>query len=452
VRLAVLVLIAWPALALAKPKVAVAPIDGDDDGKVAAAVAEAAKSDAKIVGPDKVSGAMESLGVTTTTTRGLKKLRIKLEADVIIHGTLERDGSKKHLVLTLSGRAHGPSLELDYKTQKTLKKELAAKLPKRIDEAMGGDEEPDPDDDPKPVHKDRDDPPAKKDRDDPPARKDQDDSPPRRKVAETEHVRKRAHDESEEDDDHPKRKRRHRRNALSAAAIAFDAGGAFARRTLTYDGGAMRPPNVGTADPGVRIAGEVYPFSMDGLDSPAAGLGLYGEYGRTFGLSIDVPGTSVSAPITDAHYSVGARYRFVFGQTTLAVGAAYWRRYYTADRSGLTLATQLDMPDVSYTAVAPGVLARIALSPTIGGFASLDLPLVLDAGPIVSSTNYGSASVLGFDFAAGVQFAVAPHYAVAGESFNDVEMHLLILVKRSMGIVGRSPSVLDASLGPGDAA
>src|SRR5262245_22798571 len=52
VRLALLVLVAICGIAQAKPKAAVAPLDGDDDNKVAEAVATAAGSSAKVVGPE----------------------------------------------------------------------------------------------------------------------------------------------------------------------------------------------------------------------------------------------------------------------------------------------------------------------------------------------------------------------------------------------------------------
>jgi hypothetical protein len=83
-----------------------------------------------------------------------------------------------------------------------------------------------------------------------------------------------------------------------------------------------------------------------------------------------------------------------------------------ADRSGLTMPTQLDMPDVDYTAVAPGVVARFAAAPKVGVVLAADVPLMLDAGPIAKAGGYGAADILAFDVLAGLQIVIAPHAAL----------------------------------------
>src|SRR5690606_23874947 len=106
-----------------------------------------------------------------------------------------------------------------------------------------------------------------------------------------------------------------------------------------------------------------------------------------------------------------------------AFGLAYWRSYYIADRSGLGNPTQLDMPDVDYSALAPGIAVRLAATPKISAFATLDVPLMLHSGPIQDPTSYGSSKILAFDLRAGAQFAVASHVAVqVGLDFEQVGM------------------------------
>ena len=93
---------------------------------------------AKVTGPERVAKAMDTLSITTFNSKSLKKLRVNLEVDVVIHGAVTRR-SKKHLELTLSGKGkQKETLELDFKTTKALKKELAAKLGKKLDDAAGG--------------------------------------------------------------------------------------------------------------------------------------------------------------------------------------------------------------------------------------------------------------------------------------------------------------------------
>ncbi|HSN27752.1 MAG TPA: hypothetical protein VLT45_15780, partial [Kofleriaceae bacterium] len=139
-------LVAAPALA--KPKAAVAPLEGDDDQKVSKLVADAAGDHAKVTGPERTAKAMDNLSITGFKTRDLKKLRSNLEVDVIIHGTVSKDGGKKHLALTLSGKGKQKEMvELDYKSTKTLRKQLSSALAKKLDAAAGGGNDDDADDD-----------------------------------------------------------------------------------------------------------------------------------------------------------------------------------------------------------------------------------------------------------------------------------------------------------------
>jgi hypothetical protein len=433
VRWALLVLLV-AAPALARPKAAVAPLDGDDDQKVAKVVADAAGEHAKVTGPARVAKAMDSLSITSLKSRDLKKLRSNLEVDVIIHGAVSKEGSKKHLALMLSGKGKQKStLELDFKTTKALRKELDDALGKKLDVAAGGGNDDDADDDDgeakRPFGDDK--PKEDKPKDDPPrheAKKhdDDDDKPKSKKRVAAADVRKHGDDD---DDDRPrkKHKRHHRggdddddgddegppRNPITQAAAWVDVGGAFARHTLTWTGtGMTKPPAVGTAAMSAAVEGELYPGAFSSLKGPGAGLGFYGDYEHAFGLGIAVPGANVTVPIKQDHYAIGARYRVVFGSSSVAFGAAYWRRSYVADRSALMMPTQLDTPDIDYTAVAPGILARFAAAPKVGVVLSADFPLMLDGGPIVKGTSYGAATILAFDVLAGLQIELAPHYAL----------------------------------------
>ena len=159
-------------------------------------------------------------------------------------------------------------------------------------------------------------------------------------------------------------------------------------------------------------------------------------------MSIKVPGTTVSSSINQGHYSVGARYRFVTGTSSFAFGASYWRRFYIADRHALMSPTLLDMPDVSYTAITPIAIARIAASPTIGAFFTADFPLMLSTGQIQSGTSYGRGKVIAFDITGGADVALAPHYALhlaaeisqAGFTFNAVMRGVSSATDRLIGL------------------
>jgi hypothetical protein len=490
-----LLLVAIPRLAFAEPKVAVAPLD-DDDGKVADIVGDVVAERAKLVKPGRVESAMRSMGVGVLSAKTLKKLRAKLDVDVVIYGSVEKENGTKRVSLTFAGSNKSkPRLEVEAKNEKQLRKELAGKLAKRIATAMEGDEGSDEEDEEaaereeaaqreaerkrqederrraeerrkkeeeearereeakraerkrleederkreaaerkrKPrgdEDEDEDDRSAqrKKRGDDRKQREDEDEDGDRKKkrVAdsgedededEENRTRKRLGDEDEadeDDEDRPRKKRRQKRHALTQHALWLDGGAAFARRTLTYEStGMMRPPPVGVAVPSGRLEGELYPAAFSTLKGAVAGIGVSAVLGYTVGVGIDVPGTNVTSSVKNAHMAIGARYRFVFGAHSIAPGVSYWRRYFLADRSGLMNPDQLDMPDVDYKAIAPGVIAHIGVTPKVAAFGSLDVPLMLNSGPIQEPASYGSAKILAFDFRGGARITVAKHAAL----------------------------------------
>ena len=433
--LAFVLVVLLPTLALAKPKVAVVALDNDDDGKITTVLVDAADDHATVTKPTKVQRAMDKLSLTELNKRGLKKLRIELEVEVVIHGKVGKENGKRHIELVLSGKGKKEmTIDIAIGPLKSLKKDLSKRLDKKIEEMTGGEEDPDEEDQPKKFSDAADDAPKKHDEDAPkkhdddkpkkhdedadarPKKHDDDDRPKKKKVASDDEVSA----SSDDDSGRKHHKRRHHgddeaapRNPMTTGAVWVDVGAEVARRTLTWTTtGTTRPPNVGTAAAAGRIGGEIYPFAFDSPSGGQAGLGLYGEYAKTVGLSIAVPNSTLKSTINDGHYQVGARYRFVFGDTSLAVGASYWRRYYKADRSALMTPDQLDMPDVDYAGLAPGAEVRFAATPSVSGFASVDVPLVMASGDIQSSTSYGRGTVIAFDVLGGVQILLGPHYAL----------------------------------------
>ena len=85
------------------------------------------------------------------------------------------------------------------------------------------------------------------------------------------------------------------------------------------------------------------------------------------------------------------------------------RRRSSADWAAGSLA---DVPDVEYSAIAPGAVARFAGGPKLGVFVGLELPLMLSAGPIQKSASYGPANILAIEADAGIEYLVTEHYAL----------------------------------------
>jgi hypothetical protein len=410
VRISLLVILAWilvPALALANPKVAVAPLDGDDDGKVAKLVDEAAASVAKVTSAKAVAKALDDLSITDPdNSKAAKRLRAKLGVDAVIYGKLERDGAKKKLSLSIYTRGKKPekfAIEYKVSSSKAFRDALKDQLGNKLAPDDNGKDDDD-DDGPKPAAK-----PEPK--------------PERSESRSTHESTSSRHTASTDDDDDDssgsvhKRGHRHKssleRDRVTQGAVFADAGAAGVHRGLTYvpKTGGTAPPPVGTAAAAGQFDGEIYPGAFDTLQGTAAALGLYASANKALGLKITIPGSTQSSAINQMSYAVGARYRFIFGQSSLAIGASYWGQSFVADRSTLTTAV-LNMPDTSYTAFAPGALLRAAASPTIGVTVQVDVPLMLKSGPITDPTHFGAASVVSFAVTGGLDIALGPNYGL----------------------------------------
>jgi len=435
-----LVWLAWPVTVLAKPTLAIAPIDGDRDDEIADAIADAIAEDAKVVRGKKVDRALAALDISgRLSLKDVKKLAKKLDADVVVHGKVEKDGKARTLELRVTHRGKKPvKVEIAFKSARAskFKKELRDELRRRLGEAgdAGGDDEGDDDGDRKRkklTERDDDDKRGKK------RRRDDDDDRKRKRIAErdddddrSKRRKKRRDDDDDRDDDDRDDDERDdderddddrdgpgvaaRRHPATQVALRIHAGGAFGRRSLTYTTtGGNAPPSVGTAAPAGRVEVEVYPGAFGTTKGLAASLGLVAAFEKTFGLSIDnIPGSAAAAPIDQGHYAIGARYRAVFGDHSFAAGLSYWRRHYIADRTALAAPTVLDAPDVDYSAIAPGATLRLGATPKIGVFFVVDVPLMLSAGPIQTDQSYGPADVIAFEAEGGVDVVLGTNYGL----------------------------------------
>jgi hypothetical protein len=414
VLIAIAVAFLGGASAFAKPRGAVTPVDGDSGDKMGEAVRDLLGDKLAVVAPEDVDRAMSKLRVSGELEEDeILRLRQRLDAAVVVQGKLGRAGKKKTVKLTVWVRGKQPSVfNVQYKSVGSEKfrevvREALLKRIGSIDDLAEGEEKPKKK---KVASADDDDDDGDDDGDRPKKKK-------KKKVAS-------ADDDDDDDDAKPKARKRKRgrddddgdgegvreQPARPLPAARVDAGLSFAARYLTYtvaSDSTTRPPKVLTPAPAGRFEGELYPLALSNRESPLAGLGIFGEYNKTVGLSIDVPNTmGKSAPINQAHYAIGARYRLALGKSAISGGVAYARRHYIADRSSLAQPTQLDTPDVDYAAISPVIGGRTQVAPRVALFAELDAMLVLSAGAIAKADNYGSGDVFGIGGNGGVDIAL----------------------------------------------
>jgi hypothetical protein len=443
-----LVCIAIPAHGIArpKPKIAVAPLDGDPGNKIAEAVVEAlAGKDYAVVGHKQTGREIARLSLPgELDAKATHKLTTKLGVVAVVDGKVGKAGGKRVLHLEVHRRGKpdsGFTVEFKTTTSKGFRRGIHDEIGKKLE---GASEDPDRDDDAKPSLSADDSKrkpaaaaavrPAGDDGD---ARRPRDGDTERpRKPAPTDDAPRRSREPAPDDDDAARRSRkaeagkparrvaaaddegeatvrkRERRDADAApqTAARVGAGGSLAQRLLSWDvrsGFTQVPPRVRTTAGSGRVDGEIYPFALADPQSGLAGLGLAGSYDKTFGLSLQVPNQIVRAPVNQSHYAIGVRYRLGLGETaSLAFGLDYARRHFIADRSGLGAAV-LDAPDVDYAAVSPGAWLRVPVASSVTVFGGADGLLIFDAGSIQKATSYGPATVYGLEGAVGVDISLA---------------------------------------------
>lgn len=196
-------------------------------------------------------------------------------------------------------------------------------------------------------------------------------------------------------------------------AFRVDVGLELLARALTFDSRAFAnaPPPMRSTSPGVRVAGEAYPFARDARPL-VAGLGLAGEYDQALGLNLYAaasPGTAL--PVDQHHWSIGARFRHAFGDATMPTITAaldYTDRVFAVDRSS----GMADMPDVDYAGFEPGIDVRVPVTPKIALLAGGRLTLLQSAGAITNASQYGSANIRGGRAMTALDFVLGRHTAL----------------------------------------
>jgi len=446
-----LVCVALPAGALARPKtkIAVAPLVGDGNGKIAAAVVDALSGvDYAVTGPKETGREITRLGLPDELdAKASRKLARKLGVAAVIDGKLSKAGGKRFLHLAVHRRGvPEDGFTVEFKTaskafRRSVRDEITSKLegagddrddddaaddagrPRTLAETGAGRSDrasDDADAERKRVAADEDAARKRKLADDEDgARKRKLDDGARKRPAEPARRSRRVAAGDGDDDTAAVRKRRRRARDDEAAAplltARVGAGGSVAQRELSWQlrsGFTQVPPRVLTYAGSGRVDGELYPLALADPGSALAGLGLAAAYDKTFGLSIKIPNQTIRAPINQSHYTVGARFRFAVGEaSSIALGLDYARRKYTADRGGL-MGAALDAPDVDYAAVSPVVAIRVPITGSVAVFGGADGLLVFEAGGIQKSASYGPAKVYGLEGSAGVDIALAKQIAL----------------------------------------
>lgn len=392
----------WVGVAYAKPRIAVAPIEGDDSGDMRDAVADALDGgDLDVISTGKVTKAIDKLGYEgELTDKQAKKVAKELEADALVQAKLGKSGRNKTLRFTIfvkGKRERGFKVTFNNEKSSKFKSKLRDKITEKVDgasdEVAKGDDESD--DDRRKKKK------KKKKR----LGRDEDSEEPT----------------SDEDADIDAAVARVSGHSANRVAVRVDIGASFQNRILRFTQRANFPegpkPYSNTYVPGARIEGELYPLAFGNPKSFVSGLGLAGEYDRTLSLTLRTTAEpTVPVPTKQYHWFVGGRIRVPFGKSTtspsVTLGFDYGKRAFSPDRRQLMKASSLDVPNTTYTSLQPGLALRVPFIPQLAFAASAKAHLIRDAGPIQKLDEYGRARVFGVTAQAGFDIVLGDRFAI----------------------------------------
>jgi hypothetical protein len=452
--LACVAAIAVPRIAAAKPHVAVLPIVDDNGSELLDAVSAAVEDDVSLTTMREITHTMDKLRLgDELSDRDLQKLVTELEVDALVRGVAEKEGAARVLhirVYAFGKRSHGFSIHFGNAKSPKFKRAFRDALIGKLAQLNGSDDAHG-----KPrKHDDRDEDVGA---DNDPDGNDHDDDPLHPNANKAKHAVKTATggsgDASGDDDkgddsgdDSGDGGHKHKKRAKhgdgsdgtdggSPAVIGSlhsfhhvvaraDLGVSVLTRSFTFNSTAFAQapkPYSQSPVPGIRFSGELYPFGTTDPTAASAGLGLAAAYDQTLQLSLRTPTQpETPLPATQRHWSVGLRYRLSLGHlptsATLTFGIDYGGREFVVDRTPL-MGGAIDLPDVDYTIVEPGVAFRLPLGRAVALTVSGRYLLVSSAGAVSDPAQYGPGSVYGVEGDVGLEFALGQHVAfrLAGE-------------------------------------
>lgn len=418
--------------AVAAPKVALPAIDGDDSGDIREAVAEAVDSkELSVLGAKETNRTLDKLkiDVADITEKQAKKLATDLEANVVMAGTLGKEGKSKLLkfkVFINGKKVKSFSVTFSNPRSKKFKDAVHEKMVDKITSMPPPVEKPEEveeDDKPKPAKADKKRPKKKKPKKpkadgDP----DEEDAPANKETATGEE------EEEEEEEDPNALAVRLSKQSHAANRVAFrvDVGSSFSARSLTFtftpelamSGAAPAPFKPGPVA-GVRAEGEVYPLAFANPEAIYAGLlGVGFEVDQVLSSKVKTTLEPDSTGIVKQfHFSVGPRVRFTLGNADIApaitFGLSYGRRQFIVTSGFTNRDMVLDLPDTDYNYLAPMFAGRVPLgTPNVAFVAQTEIMLIKDAGRIADSDQYGRAKIFGFDAQTGLDITLKNRFAL----------------------------------------
>jgi hypothetical protein len=209
-----------------------------------------------------------------------------------------------------------------------------------------------------------------------------------------------------------------------SAPALVNAGLSFVGRKLSFDytgaNAEQAPPGFsGTPVPGAYVVGEVYPAAFGGGEGVLANLGIGIVADRVIKLNSSVEDATGMGTVNLAtrmwRYGANLRYRHNFGDEPNGYSVLASVGYNTA---GFSISKgdapggpgSVDLPNVDYRYIDAGLGGRIPIFGQLSLLAEAKFLAPLDTGQIQRTSQYGAASVTGFDFEAVFEYQITKSF------------------------------------------
>ncbi|HVV86106.1 MAG TPA: hypothetical protein VHE35_23770 [Kofleriaceae bacterium] len=199
----------------------------------------------------------------------------------------------------------------------------------------------------------------------------------------------------------------------------LSAGLSFTARRLSFSTDlTMNQPLGYKSNPvaGVMIAGDLYPLAFNRKNHAITrDLGLTFVLDRVIKIDsqIEQSGMVYKLGTTEQHLGIGVVYRHLIGKKlTLTGSIRYNKRKFVIDHANAAMPDAVDIPNVSYSYVDPGLGIRDVLGPKMAIGADARFLFVTDTGAMQLPNEYGGAKVTGFDLGGRFDYQLGPKLLV----------------------------------------
>lgn len=407
-------------------KIAVVEFSGPRAGALQAAVEDAIETQHELVPGERYTRVANKLKARKPTPRNVARVAKRLGAGAVLTGEVARRRKTYELTLSLRRASDGElvgTIELSSRKPK-LSRQARRKLQRELARLVAGLDAQEPGN--------ADEPPSEGEGeggsepagdDDAPAAQDADDEAP--EGGETPARLARSSDDGEPSETGASKDR--------APWLDIAGGLSVTNRTLSFTvapGIANAPQRYrGTPVAGAHVAAAFYPMARTASSGSIPGrIGVQGTFDRVLRIQSrftydDANGQAMQVALgtEQMRWGVGLTVRLMGASARGAMLEArmgYSRLRFIIDKAQAPPEAIIEVPNVDYAYLDPGLVARYPFTRSLALAASGHFLYVMQTGEIETTPYFGTASVYGFDADAGIEYSIGSRLSVrAGGRF-----------------------------------